>query len=334
MIVLVGCLLLAIGNIVLFAYLSSDIWTVVVSSVVTALLSIAVYKPISMIMEEEASSCINRNLDEQKKLLDEKNELQKQKQYLEQVAIERESKIQNLESDLNIIRQYKSIRAEEASEQKLETMEYEKQDYIIKEEYVRSCDMGRNIERDSKWKLQFDDKGDQKILYIEKFCKNATIGIDFSKIRFCRHNDYIYLEGVAIINNLPVATVSTECEGVRRCLIVNVEDDEITGVNHSKKYDWFKHEYSQRQKDILLDNFNKEVDEICHLYTRLIRNILTSKFPKICFVDKQMEDIDELAAEKICLMNACSDYDILEVYNSISLVVGTIHQTMLLPIEY
>jgi hypothetical protein len=334
MIVLVGCVLLGIGNIVLFAYLSSDIWIVVASSIITALLSIAIYKLIIKIIEEEASLRIDKSLDEQKKLLDEKNELEKQKQYLEQIAIEREATIKNLESDLDLIRRYKSIRANEESMLKLETMEYEKQGYIIKEEYVRSCDMGRNIERDSKWKLQFDDKGDQKILYIEKFRRKTTVGIDLSKIRFCRHQDYIYLEGVSIVNLLPEISVQTDNDSVKRCIIVNVEDDEITGVNHSKKYEWFKHEYSQHQKDLLLNNFNKEIDEFCHLYTRLIRNILTAKFPGISFVDTQIEDIEELAAEKINLMNTCTDYDIIEVSNSISLVVDTIHQTMLMPTEY
>ena len=182
--------------------------------------------------------------------------------------------------------------------------------------------------------MQFDDKGDQKILYIEKFRRKTTVGIDLSKIRFCRHQDYIYLEGVSIVNLLPEISVQTDNDSVKRCIIVNVEDDEITGVNHSKKYEWFKHEYSQHQKDLLLNNFNKEIDEFCHLYTRLIRNILTAKFPGISFVDTQIEDIEELAAEKINLMNTCTDYDIIEVSNSISLVVDTIHQTMLMPTEY
>ncbi len=332
-IVIVSCMLLIIGNIAVFAYLSAatlipSVLVVVASNLITILITFAIYKPINNIIEEEVQTRINDETSAQMKLLAEKNELLQQKKHLEDVAIQREQQIKKLESELDTARQYKSISSNANTVLKLETMEYEKEGYIVKEEFVRDTDLGRDIPKDSMLKLQFKDKGEQKILYIKKFHEKAIIGIDIAKIRFCRHNGLIYLEGVSVQNLHQEMTVRNDEGNYERCMILNVEDGDPISINTASKYDYFKHDYQIRQKDILDYDFNQEVRSICSSYTNVIQTNLYNKFPTVRFVDGRLEDAIGLTDATIYQLNTSNDLNILEVSSSIVLIANTIHQTM------
>ncbi|MBR4326127.1 MAG: hypothetical protein IKP73_11440 [Bacteroidales bacterium] len=332
-IIIVSCMLLLIGNIAVFAYLSAAMLVpsalvVIVSNIITILITFAIYKPINNIIEEEVQARINDETSAQMKLLAEKNELLQQKQHLEEVAIQREQKIKQLESELDTTRQYKSISSNANTVLKLETMEYEKEGYIVKEEFVRDTDLGRDIPKDSMLKLQFKDKGEQKILYINKFHEKAIIGIDIAKIRFCRHDGLIYLEGVKVQNLHQEMTVRNDEGNYERCMILNFEDSEPISLNTASKYDFFKHDYQIRQKGLLEYDFNQEVRSICASYTNVIQTNLYNKFPTLRFVDGRLEDAIGLTDAPIYQLNTSNDLNILEVSSSIVLIANTIHQTM------
>jgi DNA gyrase/topoisomerase IV subunit A len=333
-IIIVTCALLLIGNIVAFAYVGSatmmpTFLVVILSNIITILITFAIYKPINRIIEEEVQTRIKDENNAQMKLLEEKNELEQQKKYLEDVAAQREQKIKALQSELDTVRSYKSLSADTNTVLKLETMEYEKEGYIVKEEFVRDTEFGRDIKQDSKWNFMKDDKGEQKILYIKKFHEKAIIGIDIAKIRFCRHDGYIYLEGVKVENLHQEMTIrSGDGDGMERCMILNVDNGDIKGINNADKYNWFKQEYSIRQSDLLDFNFNQEVRSICASYTDVIKHNLSTKFPSVRFVDDKIEHAIDLAGEPIYQLNASNDLNILEVSSSIVLIANTIHQTM------
>ncbi len=333
-IIIVTCALLLIGNIVAFAYVGSatmmpTFLVVILSNIISILITFAIYKPINRIIEEEVQERINDENNAQMKLLEEKNELEQQKKYLEDVAAQREQKIKALQSELDTVRSYKSLSADTNTVLKLETMEYEKEGYIVKEEFVRDTEFGRDIKQDSKWNFMKDDKGEQKILYIKRFHEKAIIGIDIAKIRFCRHDGYIYLEGVKVENLHQEMTIrSGDGDGMERCMILNVDNGDIKGINNADKYNWFKQEYSIRQSDLLDFNFNQEVRSICASYTDVIKHNLSTKFPSVRFVDDKIEHAIDLAGEPIYQLNASNDLNILEVSSSIVLIANTIHQTM------
>ena len=333
-IIIVTCALLLIGNIVAFAYVGSatmmpTFLVVILSNIITILITFAIYKPINRIIEEEVQERINDENNAQMKLLEEKNELEQQKKYLEDVAAQREQKIKALQSELDTVRSYKSLSADTNTVLKLETMEYEKEGYIVKEEFVRDTEFGRDIKQDSKWNFMKDDKGEQKILYIKKFHEKAIIGIDIAKIRFCRHDGYIYLEGVKVENLHQEMTIrSGDGDGMERCMILNVDNGDIKGINNADKYNLFKQEYRIRQSDLLDFNFNQEVRSICASYTDVIKHNLSTKFPSVRFVDDKIEHAIDLAGEPIYQLNASNDLNILEVSSSIVLIANTIHQTM------
>lgn len=333
-ITIASCALLLIGNIIIFSYLGTatlmpSVIAIIASNIITAFITFLIYKPINRIIEEEVQARLSEETSAQIKLLDERNELEQQVKHLEKTAVEREQKIKNLESELDTARQYKSISSNANTILKLETMEYEKEGYVVKEEFVRDSDYGRDIEKDSKWKLQFNDKGEQKILYIKKIHEKALIGIDIEKIRFCRHNGLIYLEGVKVENLHQEMTIRNENnDGIERCMIINVENNEPISINQASKYDWYKHEFQRRQKELIDIDFNQEVQSICSSYTQVIQNNLSNKFTMIRFVDDKIENAIDLADEPIYQLNTSSDLNMLEVSSSIVLIANTIHQTM------
>jgi len=333
-VIISACMLLLVGNIAGFAYLGSatmmpSFLVVIISNLVTILITFAIYKPINRIIEEEVQTRIKDENDVQMKLLAEKNELEQQKQHLEAMAAQREQKIKSLESELDTVRNYKSLSSDANTVLKLETMEYEKEGYIVKEEFVRDTDFGRDIPKDSKLKLQFDDKGEQKILYIKKYHEKAIIGIDIAKIRFCKHDGLIYLEGVKVENLHQEMTIRTgDGDGMERCMVLNVDNGDIKSINNSQKYDWFKHEYRIRQGDLLDFEFNQEVRAICRSYTDVIKNNLYNKFPSIRFVDDKIENAINIGGEPVYQLNTSKDLNMLEVSSSIVLIANTIHQTM------
>ena len=60
-VIIVSCMLLLIGNIVLFSYLSASMFmpailVVILSNLVTILITFAIYKPINNIIEEEVQT--------------------------------------------------------------------------------------------------------------------------------------------------------------------------------------------------------------------------------------------------------------------------------------
>ncbi|MCR5455584.1 MAG: hypothetical protein K6F33_11410 [Bacteroidales bacterium] len=335
-IIIVACALLLIGNIAVFAYLSASMMLpsfliIVLSNIITILLTFAIYKPINNIIEEEIQERIHEETSAQVKLQEENHELLQQKKHMEDVAIQREQKIKTLESELETARQYKSISNNANTVLKLETMEYEKEGYIVKEEYVRDTNIGRDIEQDSKWALKFKDKdkGEQKVLYINHFHEKAIIGIDIAKIRFCRHDGLIYLEGVKVENLHQEMTLRNDDDNqYQRCMILNMDQDEPISLNNASKYDFFKHDYQHQQKDLLTIEFEQEVRSICRSYTDVIKNNLTNKFSTIRFVDDKIENAIDLAGEPIFQLNTSRDLNILEVSSSIVMIANTIHQTM------
>lgn len=335
MIIIVSCLLLLIGNIAAFAYLSAatllpPIMIIIVSNIITILLTFAIQKPINRIIEEEVENRIKEETSAQANLMAENTELLQIKQHLEDVAAKRELKIKRLESELDTARQYKSISNNSNTVLKLETMEYEKDGYIVKEEFVRDTKLGRDIEQDSKWKIKFrnKDKGEQKVLYIKRFHEKAIIGIDIAKIRFCKHEGLIYLEGVRVENLHQEMTVRNEEDNYERCMVLNFEECDPISLNNASKYDFFKHEYKNDQKDHLNFDFSQEVRSICSSYTKVIQTNLSNKFPSVRFVDDKIENAIGLADATIFQLAESNDLNMLEVSSSIVLIANTIHQTM------
>lgn len=334
-----SCGLAIITNIAVFAYLSAttilpSFIYIIISNIISILITYIIYKPISKIIDEEVQSRLNTEYSAQKQLMDEKNELEQQYKHMVETAREREKEIKRLESELDTAMQYKSISSNANLVLKLEQMEYEKEGYLVKEEYVREHSLGQDIKKSSLMNPFGSDKGDQKVLYIKKYHEKALIGIDLEKIRFCRHNGQIYLEGIKVENLHPEMKPrdngDDQYKSVKHCMILNTENSgkDVIGINTDSKYEDFKEWYTKEQDDIFLIDFKTEVTNLCASYTNVLRHNLHQKFPSLQFVDRDIEQVIELKGEPIMSLNLNKDFDILEVSSSIMMIANTMNQTM------
>ncbi len=333
-IIIAACGLLLIGNIVVFSYLDTtmlpSLICIIASNLLSIFLTYIIYKPINKIIDEEVEERLNEGFSAQKQLMDEKMELESKVKFQEQKAEEREKEIKRLESELDTAKQYKSISSNANLVLKLEQMEYEKEGYIVKEEYVRDNKYGQDIKEDKILGL-FSSSSNQRVLYIKKYHEKALIGIDLSKVRFCRHNGHIYLEGVKVENLHKEMTIRADNENqIERCIVLNTQNQgkDIISLNTDKKYDDFKMWYSKQQDDIFNYDFTAEVTQICSQYTSVLRQNLYNKFPSLHFVDHDLEQVIDLQGETIYSLNISKDFDILEVSSSIMMIANTMNQTM------
>jgi len=329
-----ACGLLLIGNIVAFAYLDTtmvpSLICIIVSNLISIFLTYIIYKPISKIIDEEVEQRLNEEFSAQKQLLEEKQELESKLRFQEQKAEEREHEIKRLESELDTAKQYKSISSNANMVLKLEQMEYEKEGYIVKEEYVRDTKYGQDIKEEKIFGM-FSSSTNQRVLYIKKYHEKALIGIDLEKVRFCRHNGDIYLEGIKVENLHKEMTIRTDGENsIERCIVLNTQKQgkDVVGINNSDIYENFKMWYSKDQEAIFNYDFTAEVSQICSQYTSVLRQNLYAKFPSLHFVDSNIENVIDLQGETIYSLNVNRDFDILEVSSSIMMIANTMNQTM------
>ncbi len=333
------CGILLISNIAFFTFLDiafvmPGFLAIIISNILSVIITFLIYKPISKVIDEEIQSRLSGEVSAQRQILEEKNELESQLKFLEDKARERELVIKRLESELDTAKQYKSISNNENMVLKLETSEYEREGYVVKQENVRSTFHGQDIKKSMMLNPFGSDKGDQKVLYIKRHHEKAIIGIDLENVRFCRHNGQIYLEGIQMnwLNNdmCPRDNCDNYGESINICEILNTKNsgNEIIGINNDSKYDDFKIWYSKDQDEIFRRNFDAEVRSKCQKYTSILRQNLMMKFPSLQFLDSRIEQVDELNGEKIYQLKLNKDFDILEVSSSIIMIANTMNQTM------
>ena len=139
--------------------------------------------------------------------------------------------------------------------------------------------------------LLIKDQGVRKVLYIKKFYYKASIGIDFSKIKFSFNGEQILFAGVKFSRLHDISSELEADEGdIDHCWILNTVDH-WAEIKHSAYYDTFKEVYSRMQEAETRDSLEAEVGTICRQYTDIFRRNIQRRFPQAGFVDS-IEDTD------------------------------------------
>jgi hypothetical protein len=331
---LVGvCAILLIVNASVFVYLAAatliSVPFIILSNIITALLMLMLFKPVNQIIKEAVEEERNAESGREEKLVKEKNELQKKNENLSAEILELSTEKEQLQNELDTAKQYNSFETAQKLTAKLETMEYEKEGYIVKEEIVRHTNYSEEIAKSNPWLLDFSDKGEQKVFFTKKYHDKALIGIDLTKVRFCRTADgRVCLEGVRFENLHKEMTLKKNGKNeINRCFVLNCKDDKTT-VNNDTKYNSFKKWYTETQDSIFQINFNAEVDEICDRYTLVLRKTLQERFPKISFVDGQLEDSLGADAFSAGFLDSGKEPDLIKISNSMMMISTAIKNTM------
>lgn len=287
-----------------------------------------IFKPVNQILQEAVEEEKNAEKERQEKLEKEKLELKNDKEKLENELLEIKNEKAKLENELDTAKQYNSLENFQKLTLKLETMEYEKEGYIVKEEVVRNTNYSEEIAKSNPWLLDFSDKGEQKVFFTKKYHDKALIGIDLTKVRYCRKGNQVYLEGVKFENLHKEMTLKRDTKNdYNRCFILNCKDDKTT-VNNDSKYNGFKTWYSDCQDELFRINFDAEVGNICANYTCVLRKTLQDRFPQIVFVESTLEQVIGLENITAGFLDSGKEPDLIKISNSMMMISSAIQHTM------
>ena len=285
-----ACFLLIACNVGVFVFTPKMVapLTIVLSNAITIVLMLLALRPINNLLQAEfakkADELMARERDE--KLLREK-------------VVELETMNSELERRIDVWSQTSSTPPVVKLSFKVETMTFDKSGYIVSEEPLsrfmedpsyKLADKTGMKDRFSKWMDSLSHQGERKVLYIGKYYIKASIGIDFTRIKFSVRDGILTFSGVRFtkLNDL---AINRDGNDVNHCWLLNEKGDETT-INHSAFYREFTEAYSrlmEKDADMALE---QELEILCERYTEVFRANLTDRFPGIEFCDSIEESSD------------------------------------------
>lgn len=279
----IACFLLIACNVAVFLFVPKIAapFAIILSNAITVVLMLVSIQPMSRLIQKEFST-------KAKELV----EKEKQQQELEEKVVSLENRNRELESRIDTWAQTATVPTNVNFTFKVETMTFDKKGYIVKEEPLEKflddpaykiADKKGVLDRITKWVDDLAHPGDKKVLYIGKYYIKASIGLDFTKIKFSVDGGKLTLFGVkfAKLNDL---AIEPDADDVNHCWLVNEDFDGIT-INNSELYREFTEVYAdirEKEADAILEG---EVEALCDHYTSVFRQNLTERFPGIGFCD-------------------------------------------------
>ena len=278
-----ACFLLIAGNVAAFIFFPKLMapLAIILSNVVTVLLMLIAIRPINRLIQNAFSEKAQELVEKEKA----------EKQLLEKVAT-LENRNRELESRIDTWKQTESVPTNVNFTFKLETMTFDKTGYIVKEEPLerflndpvyKLSDKKGIFDRIVKWMDDLAYPGQKRVLYIGKYYIKASIGLDFTKIKFSTDGGVLTLFGVTF-SKLNDLAIDRDPGDVNRCMLVSEEWDGLT-VNKSDFYQEFINTYSRIREEEANQALEGEVDALCSHYTAVFRSNLAERFTGIAFCD-------------------------------------------------
>lgn len=278
------CILLIACNIAAFLYfpkMASSL-AIILSNVITVLLMFVAVQPINFLLQHEFAVKARELADKEKA-----------EKELEEKVIDLENRNRELESRIDTWSQAAAVPTNVRFTFKLETMTFDKSGYIVKEEPLerflnnptyKLSDKKGVMERLTKWVDNLAHPGEKKVLYIGKYYIKASIGLDFTKIKFSTDGGLLTLFGVKF-SKLNDLAIDRDPEDVEHCWLLNKEMDGLTTINQSGVYEEFTEIYSHLREQEADQALAAEIDALCEHYTAVFRSSLSDRFPGIEFCD-------------------------------------------------
>ena len=284
------CALLVAANIALFMLfprIASPI-SIILSNAITISLMLLAFRPINNLLQNAFEKKAHELLE---------NEAQERALREKLTALENSNR--ELSSRIDTWSQTAASSADVQLTFKVETMTYDKSGYVVKEEPVERFladpayklpDKKDMIDRIASWVSDLVHPGKKKVLYIGRYHVKASIGIDFTKIKYSiGDGGALTLFGVRFtkLNDLAVERDGSE---VNHCWLLS-EDEGNYAINQSELYTDFIKVYSDIRSSETRETLEKEVEAVCTHYTDAFRNNLSARFPGLKFCDR-IEDTD------------------------------------------
>jgi predicted transcriptional regulator len=312
------CAILIAANVGAFLYFPKIAapLAIVLSNVITVLLMLVAVRPIS--------SLIEKSFSDKAKALAEK---EKEEQELREKVTALENRNRELESRIDTWTQTSNVPTNVNFTFKVETMTFDKTGYIVKEEPLEKfmadpvyklSDKRGVFDRLSKWMDDITHPGNKRVLYIGKYYIKASIGIDFTKIKFSVDGGGLILSGVRFtkLNDL---AIEADPDEVSHCWLINDEQGYIT-INQNDIYREFTEIYSRIRAEEADKALEDEVEALCEHYTAVFRSNLVERFPGIGFCD----NIEDSTATWYSLKEHIHDERIYQVASNMFLMADVL----------
>ncbi len=277
------CAILVVVNVAAFMFFPRIIspLAVILSNAITVALMLFAIQPINNLIQNEFDK-------KARELLERESE---QKRLQERLSA-MENRNRELESRLDTWSQTANAPANVSLSFKLETMTYDKTGYLVKEEPLerfledpryKIADKKALSDKLSKFVDSITHPGEKKVLYIGKYYVKASIGLDFTKIKFSTDGDALTFFGVQFtkLNDL---AIEKDPDDVNHCWLIN-ENGEDVSINQADVYRDFTSVYSKMRSQEAGEALENEVEMLCRRYTDVFRNNLLARFPTIRFID-------------------------------------------------
>lgn len=285
-----ACLVLIVANVAVFLLVPKVTapLAILLSNIITFILMLAATRPLNTLLQ--------RSLERQ---MADYEAREKEIRDLREKLAQQENANRELSSQIDTITQMACVPANVRFTFKVETMTFDKSGYIVKEEPLdrfindptyRLSDQKGVLERLTKWVDDIAHPGGKKVLYIGKYYIKASIGLDFTKIKFSTDGGVLTLFGVKFtkLNDL---AIDRDPEDVEHCWLLNETPDGITTINQSGVYGEFTEIYSRLREKEADETLSTELDALCEHYTAVFRSSLAERFPGVKFCD-HIEDSD------------------------------------------
>ncbi len=274
------CLTLIAVNVGLFIFAPKDIsqLSVLVSNALTLLLTVAAFGPVNKLLhktierqKEEAES----NERRQKKLQERISQLEDENRRLCE-NIDTRNQTDNMSADINFAF-------------RLETMEFTKTGYVVKEDLVddlsykiEDVSLGTNI-IDGVKSLLGHERSDRKIIYVHKHYQKVTIGLDFANVSYVFDGERITLFGVEFKQLHDVSSeLSKSKNDVELCEIFYGDEKKLK-VEHGREYDNLKDWYREKQSASTSDAIATDISTLCSRFTKLLQDSMSARHPNLRF---------------------------------------------------
>ena len=280
----VVCAILVICNLAFFLTASKMApWlAVLLSNAITIGLILLAIRPINALMQKKFSLQAHKLVEKEK-----------EEQAMKERITELEARNRDLESRLDTWSQTAGMPSNVILTSKVETMAFNKSGYIVKEEPLNSFradplyglqEKKGFLEKVSKFIDDIANPGEKKVLYIGKYNANASLGLDFEKVRFAVRKDTLFLYGINItkLHDLPAADSSSD---VNHCWLLSGDSDQEMSLSLSGSYKEFLDIYKAEREKETAQAVEAEMEGLCRMYTEAFRRSLSQRFPGLVFVD-------------------------------------------------
>ena len=285
------CLILIGVNIAVFLTFPKILspMAIALSNAVTMVLTALAFKPVNDLVQSTLAA-----KQEELSLKQEKERL------LQERVATLEAENRELEQQLQTRQQTSTMPSDINFTFKLEQLEFAKKGYIVKQEDIDELDRETfevpDVSMIGSLLENMVGKADylRKILYIHKFYYKASIGIDFSRIKFATSGGRIIFHGVKFsrLHDISSELIPDE-EDIEMCEILKVSGDkgEKVEIRSGSEYDKLKSQYRSEQATMAKESIEAEVEDLCAQYTRVFRESIRERFPDIAFVES-IDDSD------------------------------------------